>query len=240
MAEQRSPEADEGSELKRARETGFNTLAHRILRRLGEGVAVLLEKTPVTPNQVTLAMFLVILTAISCVLSGSDSGFLACSLLLFLGAVLDCADGSLARRRNKSSLFGAYLDESLDDIAWIFLALGLCTGLYNYGIRGLAVLAPLLTYFGDTLIQHTLTRYRKIFIDPLPQDTDLEKHFRDTWLLNLARNLIPPFFPRQFVFPLFAWFGAAPLFLVVDAVYTNVLALLLMTKTGRDIRNRKS
>lgn len=89
----------------------------RIHRPLARPIVRLLAPTPVTPNQVT------ILSGVSGVLAGvcvAASGTrpllrVAAALLLFASAVLDCADGQLARLRGRSSPGGGALDGLADE-----------------------------------------------------------------------------------------------------------------------------
>src|SRR3954469_11765713 len=76
-----------------------------------------LEKSPVTPNQVTFAslVFFAAAVAILVALPG-QAGLVAAVLVIELSYVLDCADGQLARLRGTSTPIGAHLDFLMDEL----------------------------------------------------------------------------------------------------------------------------
>ena len=81
-------------------------------RPLAGRVVRLLAQTPVTPNQVTVfAGLLGVLAGAVLWFYGTDPAMrLLAALLLLSSAILDCADGQLARLKNISSTTGAILD----------------------------------------------------------------------------------------------------------------------------------
>ena len=96
-------------------------------RRLSTLLTALLVRTPLSPNQVTVLSFLVILPGIYLLSTGERTFLVAAGLLIQLSFTLDCCDGEMARLRGQSSPFGAWLDGTLDRIAevMLFVALGL-------------------------------------------------------------------------------------------------------------------
>lgn len=80
-------------------------------------VVYLLRNTRATPNQVTFASFFV--AAVSGAMFVLGPGYawgLAAALVFELAFVLDCADGQLARLRQRSSPLGHLLDFLMDEI----------------------------------------------------------------------------------------------------------------------------
>jgi CDP-diacylglycerol---glycerol-3-phosphate 3-phosphatidyltransferase len=73
-----------------------------------------LRTTRITPNTLTYAGF--ILTAITALVLGAGY-FRLGALVLFIAAMFDTLDGSLARASGQSSTFGAFLDSTLDRYA---------------------------------------------------------------------------------------------------------------------------
>ena len=65
----------------------------------------------VTPNMVTYAGFL--LTIVSAIILGTGA-FRIGGFVLWTAAMFDMLDGSLARATNQSSIFGAFIDSTLD------------------------------------------------------------------------------------------------------------------------------
>ena len=220
----------------RARQVGGNNLPLNLIAWVGEGIAILLIKTPIRPNHVTSLSLLLAVFGAWNASSGTPAGFFHCSLWLLISFILDCTDGRLARHKNLASRFGGYWDEVCDDFIPMIVTIGLLAGLVNAGYHELALLAPLFTYFGDTSIKHNMTRYRIEIVDRMPADTDLEHVFKDSLLLRLGRNLLPPIIPRKLVFPVVAFFGHGLIFILIDAVYTSVLAIAFAVMVGLDIK----
>lgn len=100
-----------------------------------------LARTPVTPNAVTYASFALAAAAAAIFLRGTPGAFLAAGLLTQLSSIVDCADGMLARARNRTSEFGAYLDLLLDRVGELLVFLGYVFGLERYARKpGLLIL----------------------------------------------------------------------------------------------------
>jgi CDP-L-myo-inositol myo-inositolphosphotransferase len=76
----------------------------------------ILYNTPVTPNQVTYTSFVIGVVAAAFFFTGDRGNCVIGALLAFLSSELDGVDGLLARARNQTSVFGAYLDLFLDRV----------------------------------------------------------------------------------------------------------------------------
>jgi phosphatidylglycerophosphate synthase len=88
-----------------------------VARPLAALVIVPLARTPVTPNQVTLATLVVFLAGAALMALGRGWGALvAGAAILEVSYVLDCADGQLARLKGTSSPVGAHLDFLMDEL----------------------------------------------------------------------------------------------------------------------------
>ncbi len=94
-------------------------------RRLSTLLTRLLVRTPLSPNQVTILSFLVILPGVYLLSTGERMALIGAGLLIQLSFTLDCCDGELARLRGLSSPFGTWLDGLLDRIAELMLCLAL-------------------------------------------------------------------------------------------------------------------
>jgi phosphatidylglycerophosphate synthase len=80
-------------------------------------VLVPLQRSPVTPNQVTFASLAVFAVAAGVLVAVPGwSGLLIAVVVLELSYVLDCVDGQLARLRGTSSPVGAHLDFLMDEL----------------------------------------------------------------------------------------------------------------------------
>ena len=85
-------------------------------------------KTSVTPNQLTVCSFLFSLIAGFAFFLGKPAFFTLGGVLAMISTIFDCADGMLARAKNMTSRYGAYLDIFLDRIADFAVLLGASLG----------------------------------------------------------------------------------------------------------------
>lgn len=95
-----------------------------VARPLAAPIVVALEKTPITPNQVTFLSItcMCVAVALYCSVSGW-LGLLLGTLALECAYLLDCTDGQLARLTGRSSPVGAALDFLMDELK-AFLLIG--------------------------------------------------------------------------------------------------------------------
>lgn len=91
-------------------------------QRLLAPVAAMLGKTPLTPNTLTVAGF-VLNTGVAAILATGNE--LVGGLLVLFAGLFDMLDGALARTTGKSSTFGAFLDSTLDRYSEAVLLFGL-------------------------------------------------------------------------------------------------------------------
>lgn len=105
-------------ELLKSREVEdpINLSVHR---PLAYAFAKLVYPTRMTPNQVTLLAMTVGIAAGVCFLVGSRPAMVLGGLLLWTSAILDGADGILARAKGMQSQFGRALDGSADMVVAI-------------------------------------------------------------------------------------------------------------------------
>lgn len=124
-------------------------------RRISEPFARLLVKTPVTPNQVTVAAFgFAVLSLVGFILGQN----IVAGLLVQLSSIVDGIDGSLARLKGMSSTFGGFLDSVLDRYADILVILGLTLwSLANETYPGITVVG-FLAVTGSVCISYTRVR----------------------------------------------------------------------------------
>lgn len=83
-------------------------------RPLAYAFVALVHRTPITPNQITLLSLVVGLVAAAFWVQGSALAMLWGGILLWASAILDGADGILARARQSFSELGRALDGSAD------------------------------------------------------------------------------------------------------------------------------
>lgn len=117
-----------------------------LYRPLSSRIAAALAGTSITPVQVT--WFSAAVTLAGAVAFGFGA-LIAGALLTFLGIIMDCADGDLARLTSRTSRSGAFLDSVLD--RWTDAALILGLGFSDIDnlapVAALALVASLLTSY---------------------------------------------------------------------------------------------
>jgi CDP-L-myo-inositol myo-inositolphosphotransferase len=89
-------------------------------------------KTRITPNQLTMtSLVFAVLSALAYV--GGHPGFFALGgCLTLISTIFDAADGMLARAKNMTSRYGAYLDLFLDRIADFVVLGGVSYGYFRH------------------------------------------------------------------------------------------------------------
>jgi phosphatidylglycerophosphate synthase len=101
-------------------------------RPLAALVVRALINTRVTPNQVTLFSFFLGICSGVFFCGGDSRYFIVGGILAQLSSIFDCADGMLARARDRCSAYGAYLDLFLDRIVDFVMLVGASTGYFIY------------------------------------------------------------------------------------------------------------
>lgn len=122
-----------------------------------EPVAMAFARTGITPNQVSL---LSLAAGIACAICYSQRLFSIGSILLFISAVLDLMDGSVARKKGKESRFGAVFDWIADKYVDTLALLGIgISGIpvvsqflgmppvYDFGVVALAIIGSMMNTF---------------------------------------------------------------------------------------------
>ena len=120
--------ANPPSRIKKVHE---NFLARITYRKISEPIAVLLSKTPITPNQVSfISIMSSVIAGIFFSLGEWKHLAIGC-LFLQLTFLMDHVDGNLARYANKSSAFGNWVDEISNKLHKFFFVIGLSIGVFR-------------------------------------------------------------------------------------------------------------
>ena len=112
----------------------ITVLRPRFMKYL-EPVAEICIRVGLTPNQISV---LSMVFGFACAASFAGRQFFLGSVLLFLSAVLDLVDGSVARKKNCQTKFGAVFDWIVDKYVDSFALLGI-------GLSGVPILTRLLS-----------------------------------------------------------------------------------------------
>jgi 1L-myo-inositol 1-phosphate cytidylyltransferase / CDP-L-myo-inositol myo-inositolphosphotransferase len=113
-----------------AKETdGF--FARHFDRKISGSISRLLIRTPVTPNQITIAVTLLGVAA-GIILAQPGYAPKVWGALLFLAtSILDGCDGEVARAKKMTSKLGGWLDLWGDNVVHVFVFYGLAVGLWK-------------------------------------------------------------------------------------------------------------
>jgi CDP-alcohol phosphatidyltransferase-like enzyme len=133
-------------------------------RPLAYAFVALVYRTPITPNQVTLLSTAVGAVAAAFWWRGGASGMLWGGILLWASAILDGADGILARAKRMFSELGRALDGSADMIVGALMAVAAARHLWvqhhSYWLVGLVVPIAVLT----SVQVHLYDYYKESFL----------------------------------------------------------------------------
>jgi len=94
-----------------------NAITRRLYRPISLPLTRLLVWTPITPNQISYAV--AVLVTIGCWLTAHASMDLAAlgTAVILAASYLDCCDGEIARVKLMSSRFGAWIDTIIDELS---------------------------------------------------------------------------------------------------------------------------
>lgn len=95
-------------------------------------IAKAVFKTEITPNQLTGTSLAFALLAALAYSGGRPAFFALGGCLTLVSTIFDAADGMLARAKNLTSRYGAYLDLFLDRIADFVVMMGATIGYFKY------------------------------------------------------------------------------------------------------------
>ena len=109
----------------------FIRVERYINRPLASLIVRAVFRTRVTPNGLTFFSFFLGLLAAFFFSRGGYLYFVLGGVFAQLSAIVDCADGMLARAKNMCSDYGAYLDLFLDRIVDFCLIVGIAVGIYS-------------------------------------------------------------------------------------------------------------
>jgi hypothetical protein len=133
-------------------------------RPLAYAFVALVYRTPLTPNQVTLLSIAVGAAAAGCWWHGGAGGMLWGGILLWASAILDGADGILARAKQSFSALGRALDGSADLLVALLTVLAAARHLWlvNHDLLQLVLIVPVLV---TTSVQiHLYDYYKESFL----------------------------------------------------------------------------
>lgn len=121
----------------------------------------LIMRLNVPPNFITL--FSLVFSVF--VFFGYQRGvFWLAGILLLLGSICDTLDGEIARQTNRTSIFGGFLDSTVDRINEFAVYLGLF--FYYYNRAPYVIFWILFALFGSLMVSYTRARAEGLGISP--------------------------------------------------------------------------
>lgn len=133
-------------------------------RPLAYAFVALVYRTPLSPNQVTVLSIVVGVVAAGCWWEGSPAAMVWGGILLWASAILDGADGILARAKQQFSDLGRALDGSADLI--VALIVGLAAGRHlwekHHSVLMVLMIAPII--LTTSLQVHLYDYYKESFL----------------------------------------------------------------------------
>lgn len=132
----------------------LRALAHGHLQHRLRPLLVLLVRLRISPNQVTLVGLLLTLLAAALLIGGQPRW---AGAIFLLASALDLVDGALARLSNYATVFGAFLDSTLDRVSEGVILMAIA---YTFAQQGdaLTVAAVVLAFLGGVLTSYTRAR----------------------------------------------------------------------------------
>ena len=131
-----------------------NYIRNNILDKIETPIVTFLHKLKISPN--LLSVFGLILGIIAAVFIALDDLILA-ALFLVIGAIADLFDGSLARKFNNETNFGAFLDSVIDRVQELSIFIGATYLLISKENYEWAIL-PILTLGLSFLVSYSRAR----------------------------------------------------------------------------------
>jgi CDP-L-myo-inositol myo-inositolphosphotransferase len=176
-------------------------------------------RTSLTPNHLTVISFFLALVAGLVYTVGRPVFFIIGGCLSMLSTVFDNADGQLARAKNMTSRYGAFLDLFLDRIADFIVLTGITFGLYRASADPRILMLGLGT-IGLYFLQVSLYYLNNIY-------TGAAKNGEGAEAKNLAVFAI-------LVFSLIGWPIGVLFGVGLMAVVGTVVKLISFLRKGRD------
>ncbi len=150
-------------------------------RPLSQRISSWLARTPVTPNMVTVASFLLALLG-ALMFTSRGLWTLLAGILVQLSSVLDGCDGEIARLKFQSTRFGAWFDTVLDRYGDAALVLGISYGYWQLHPQLVVWLFGMFALTGFIMYSYTKKEYQLRYGQELSNLYRLAPASRDTRL----------------------------------------------------------
>lgn len=201
-------------------------------RYLSRPITVLLARTPVTPNQVTILSGLIGIAAGGLIARGGHWDAVVGALVLQLSAVFDDVDGELARLTQQFSEWGEMLDNSMDTVTHLAVFTGIIIAVSRtQGTE--AVLWPGAMLLSGVAITFALVTYLEQRVFPNSVDSPVMRRLKGFVELLSGRD-------SSLVVLGFAAFGRLDWFLYGAAIGAHVFWVMVLVIARSAIADRWS
>lgn len=170
--------------LSKGQDDGF--VSQHLNRAISRPLSMLLACTPVTPDQITVASFLLgVLGAVFLALADS-SFWIVGGILIQVASIVDGCDGEVARLKIRSSARGGWLDTVLDRYADTALAFAVTLAATRIDPAPWVWIAGCLSAIGFLMTSYTTKEYQIRFERPYPNTFVARIKRRDLRILIVA------------------------------------------------------
>jgi CDP-L-myo-inositol myo-inositolphosphotransferase len=124
-----------------------------------------LSRLPVTPNQLSVGVFLVSMVAAVLFFFPGYLPLLVGGVIAQTASILDGCDGEVARLKFQRTEYGGWLDAVLDRYADAFLLMGLTWHASENGAKGLPLIIGFLALIGSFMVSYTAHKHDALMKD---------------------------------------------------------------------------
>ena len=172
------------SRLSGKGEDGF--VSQLINRPVSTRISAWLSSTSITPDQITVASFLIALAGAALLATGKAALMVAGGLAVQASSILDGCDGEIARLKHRATRRGAWLDTILDRYADSMVTLAITLAYARLHPGPLAWLGGMAALTGFILASYTTKEYAIRHERPYPNDVLNRLKRRDLRLLGIC------------------------------------------------------
>lgn len=130
------------------------------IRRFSVPITRRLVRRPITPNQVTMASFVLSLVAGALFGVGAYWAGLVGAMLYYASSVLDCCDGEVARTKFCESAFGCWLETATDYASYVFVWIGITVAALRTDLHGVYARTAMIALAATLLLFGLVAYYR--------------------------------------------------------------------------------
>ncbi|MFV1958719.1 MAG: CDP-alcohol phosphatidyltransferase family protein, partial [Planctomycetota bacterium] len=174
--------------LSKGRDDGF--ISEHLNRAISRPISMLLARTPITPNQITIASFLLGLLGAALLALADSTSWIAGGLIIQASSILDGCDGEVARLKCRQSARGGWLDTVLDRYADAALAIAVTLSAARAEPASWIWIAGCASAVGFLMASYCTKEYQIRFGKPYPNTLVARLKRRDLRILIVAIGAI--------------------------------------------------